>query len=158
MLRFLFKILFFLLLIAAAFLSGLNWWVGKSSLNERFARGKVPERRPEGIYHGDVEMIPFRLPWKGKKFDSKKSTGINVFRSDEGNREAYPFKTYDGKSLTIENTKVIVVDYNTEENPVWLRPLEDEIVLVATDQYLGKIHLRLPYRTTISLGFFTLEK
>ncbi len=158
MLRFLFKILFFLLLIAAAFLSALNWWVGKSALNERFAKGKVADQRPTGVYHGDVEMIPFKTPWKGKKFDAKSARGINVFRSDEGNQERYPFKTYDGKSLTVENTKVIVVDYNIPENPVWLQSLEDEIVLIATDQYLGKIHLRLPFDYTLSLGFFTLEK
>lgn len=156
-LRLIFSIVFLVLFVGSVLALGLHFWAAKSDLNEKFQKGKVPEVRPNGLYHGEVELIPFKTPWKGKRFDAKNNTGVNMFRNDDENYERYPFKTYTGKSLTSKN-EVVVIDYNTPGSPLWLRPLEDEIVLIATDNFLGKIHLRLPLGYALILGFFRLER
>ena len=70
--------------------------------------------------------------------------------------ERQPFKTYYGNGLRDKNLNVLVLDYDIPENPFWLRYIRDEIVQVAPNQYLGKLHLRV-IGFAFTLGYFELE-
>ncbi len=121
-----------------------------------FSGGTVPRPAPEGLYQGSVTGA--RVSWKGKKFVSATATGINVFAGESGEVEKYPFKTSYEKGLRDSDLDVLAIDYNLPENPWWLRPVIDEIVAVAPDEYLGKLHIRLIPGYPFTLAYFRLKK
>lgn len=123
-----------------------------SSNQKLFLSGKVPNPKPNGFYRGSLKRL--KTPWQGKKFDEGTSTGINLING----KEVYPFKTYVGKGLKDKNLNVLKIDYNTPENPFWVRLILDEIVQISPNKYLGKVHLKIIPGLPFTLGYFNLEK
>lgn len=127
--------------------------VQRSPETIRFRGGILPVPAPEGFYAGSQDLSR-NTAWKGKKFFSASATGINIF----GEEERYPFRTYTALGLKDPETEVLKIDYNISLNPLWLRPVLDEIVQVAPDEYLGKVHYRLIPGLPFTLGYFHLKK
>ena len=150
--------IFALLLIAIGItiLVGIwrTWKIQSNPLQQQFLKGKVPQNL-DGFYRGTVTNI--KTNWQGKKLDSTKSAGINIFRETNGNEERYPFKTYTGKGLQ-DNMDVFKIDYGVNSYPWWLRFILDELVETAPGKYLGKVHVQLLPGLGFSLGYFKLEK
>ena len=146
------------LLIGGALLFGLRrTYVSEhSSRHEQFRRGTADISNLNGEYRGKVPGYSVR--WQGKTFNQAKSSGINRFQENNTIVNKYPFKTYVGRGLRDQDMEVIKIDYNQPDNPWWLRFIVDEIVTVAPNTYLGKVHLRLMPRVVFTMGYFTLEK
>ena len=152
------RLLFFIVVIFFGLLLIGVWltWTAEHSTNQKlFLAGTFPQPALEGFYTGTIggQLVS----WLGKKFDADSASGINLF--DDGGRmstERQPFKTYYGNGLRDKNLNVLVLDYDIPENPFWLRYIRDEIVQVAPNQYLGKLHLRV-IGFAFTLGYFELE-
>lgn len=146
----------FLICLGIGILFGLwrTWKVQSSPLQKDFIKGSLPFGL-DGLYKGSVSGL--KTTWQGKKFEASSSAGINLFKSDSGVTERYPFKTYSGKGLQ-DNIQVLKIDYNLKENPLWLRFIVDELVQTAPNKYLGKLQVKLLPKVSFSLGFFNLEK
>ncbi|MEX2055128.1 MAG: hypothetical protein WD972_03005, partial [Candidatus Andersenbacteria bacterium] len=85
------------------------------------------------------------------------ASGINVF-DDAGQRnERYPFKTYTAPGIRDEALQVLKIDYNIQGNPWWLKFILDEVVEVAPNTLLGKVHVHVG-SLAFTLSYFTLEK
>ncbi len=123
---------------------------------QQFLKGRIPDKKPDGLHKGTADG--YRGSWKGKKFDSKHSTGINVLEEKGKQAERYPFKTYVGKGIHDKELNVIKIDYNISQNPLWLRLILDEIVEVQPNKYLGKLTLNIIPHMPFALAFFRLEK
>lgn len=118
---------------------------------EEFSKGKLPKNL-NGFYTGEllamypantVERIAHTvakvyLPWYGKTFFVSSRMGNNKLPIFS---HAFSFKTYDAKSVD-GNTKVLVLDYDLENNPSMVRRAVDEIVEIAKGQYLGKAFIK----------------
>ena len=134
-----------------------TWNVQRQENQSVFLTGTIPDPRPDGLYHG---IVPgHKVSWLGKKFTASDSAGINVF--DDGNGivgERYPFQTSVGKSVRDRTVGVLNIEYNLPENPFWLRLIVDEIVQVAPNQYLGKLHVRMIPGYPFAVGYFTLRR
>jgi hypothetical protein len=129
-----------------------------SSMSDQalFSKGTVGTTLPNGLYAGTVEGP--RVSWRGKKFDSATKTGINVFSSPQGSTtEKYPF-TFSVGAGSHDPINVIKIDYNLRENPLWLRPILDEIVEIAPSEFLGKLQFRLIPDFPFTLTYFRLKK
>lgn len=157
-----------LIVIFVIYLVGhfLNWKTLKSPLQKEFSKGKLPISQLNGFYKGDIPysrthqgpIKTYTSSWKGKKFDSSNSSGINVLGSEENKLvDKYPFKTYSGKGV-IDNMEVFKIDYNLPENPLWLKYIVDELVEVSPNHYLGKVNFKFIPGFPVALGFFELEK
>ncbi len=146
----------FVIVPGLAVLAGMvrTWKVQASPLQEEFVNGKLPAKL-DGVYKGSVAGI--NTTWRGKKFNSSESTGINIFEDADGINEKYPFKTYSGKGLQDE-IQALKIDYNLAENPLWLRCIVDELVETSPNKYLGKLNVKLVPGVPFCLGFFKLEK
>jgi hypothetical protein len=120
-----------------------------------FARGTATEL-PDGLYAGSAAGPP--VSWKGKKFGKANQVGINEFITPDGTlEEKYPFVTSVGPGAH-DSIPVIRIDYNLSANPLWLRPVLDEIVEVAPGEYLGKLQLRIIPGYPFTLTFFRLKE
>ena len=121
-----------------------------------FLHAGPPDPKPQGVYQGSVAGRA--VSWKGKRFHAERSAGINVF--DEGGvvSEKYPFKTYVAPGIRDPEVSVFKIDYDLPENPFWLRRVLDEVVEVGPREYLGKIHVRWLFGSSIALGYFKLEQ
>ncbi len=133
-----------------------TWKIQQSNNQKLFLHGKVPTSLPDGFYKGVV--VGYNGPWIGKKFDRAKARGTNIFRKNGKEGEQYPFKTYVAKGLQDKSITVLKIDYNISENPFWVRSILDEVVLVDTDKFLGKITFRLIPNLPFSIGYFQLQK
>ena len=158
------------LLITLVLLWLRTWQMQKEPNNRAFLNGKLPNPRPNGSYHGS---IGFDTSWIGKKFNAEHGTGVNVFKdsprpvrqkangvgaSKKGKQiDKYKFKTYIGKGLFDEKNFVLTLDYNVKGNPFWIRWILDEIVQVAPNEYLGKMHLKIVSGFPFSLLYFELR-
>jgi hypothetical protein len=112
---------------------------------------------PDGFYKGSIGDI--KVPWMGKRFDSKKSRGINRFVDEKGkSNEKYPFTTYVGNGLQDKDFKVFKIDYGVNKSPWWIKYILDEVVETASGQYLGKVHVTILPGIPLTLGYFRLEK
>ena len=160
----LFKLFLIALLVLVLALWLRTFQMKREPNQQEFSRGRTPNPRPDGFYHGD---IGFETSWVGKKFYAESSTGINVFRekkqpaaakSSSVAKEKYPFKTSVGTGLFDPNLFVLKIDYNVKENPFWVRWVLDEIVEVAPGDYLGKVHLRVIPGFPFSVLYFELKK
>lgn len=175
-------LIFFYVVIAAAgiFILGLliTLFVERSPYQQMFVRGNAPNPPPDGFYPGEAHVLfDKRTPWLGKSFDSQAKIGFNVFtplgarilkflspfyqkfsRNEEGNTRAYYFRTYTGKGEKDSNIEVFKLDYDLAENPFWIRIILDEIIEIAPQQYLGKIHLKILPGFYATIGYFGLLK
>lgn len=155
----LFLLLTLLICILILFLVACWYRTQKTNFSPRqkiFIKGTIPHNLPDGFYKGSVPG--YELVWVGKEFDRENQTGINVLSIRGKTSKRYPFKMYIDKGIHDKNLGVIKIDYNISQNPVWLRPILDEIVQTDTNTYLGKVSLRLIPGFPFSLGFFYLKK
>jgi hypothetical protein len=130
-----------------------------SSFQREFLDGYIPNPLPEGPYQGTVQN--YRGTWRGKSFDRATATGINVFvksTSETELIEQYPFKTYRGKGLQDTRLDVFKIDYNVPANPIWLRPIVDEIVETRPGHYLGKMLINIIPGYPFALTWFELDE
>lgn len=135
---------------------GRSWQVQGSSNQRLFLQGRVPSVLPDGFYRGSVGSIS--VPWQGKKFDRKKSTGINIFLENGKRKEEFSFKTYVGQGVQDKNLQVLKIDYSENTSPWWLTYILDEVVEVAPGKYLGKVHITIIPGLPFTMGYFRLEK
>ncbi len=128
----------------------------KEPNNQDFLQGSLPKEKPSGFYLGNNG---FKTLWIGKKFDADSNTGTNIFKDKKDKQiEKYAFTTSVGTGLFDERLFVIKIDYNVKGNPFWVRWILDEIVQIAPDHYLGKMHLRIIPAFPFSILFFELKK
>lgn len=157
---------FLTLLLVAIILLWLRTMQMKKEPNQQeFLRGSVPNPKPDGFYRGQVG---FDSRWVGKKFDAQNSKGVNILKDKSARHNAapgssneyekYPFTTSVGTGLFDEKLFVLKIDYNIKGNPFWLRWILDEIVQVAPNEYLGKMHLRLLPGFPFSVLYFELKR
>lgn len=152
----LFKFLLVALVVGLILLWLRTLQMKKEPNQAAFAQGSLPNPRPDGFYRG---TIGFETSWIGKKFFRESSTGINIFKDKQNNQtEKYPFKTYTGKGLFDQNVFVLKIDYNIKGNPFWIKLILDEIVQVAPNEYLGKMHVRIIPGFPFSVLYFELKK
>jgi len=123
---------------------------------KKFIAGIIPAVKPDAFYSGAVGN--WKFSWIGKKFDAAAQSGMNVFEKNGTRTEAWPFTTSTGKGLYDKQLEVIKIDYHKPENPIWLRPVLDEIVEVLPGEYLGKTLLRIIPGYPFLLTYFTLKK
>lgn len=115
------------------------------------------------------------MPWLGKSFDPENESGINLLRpgarsqmkvlwrgyeprrNEDGNLEAFPFKTRVGPGRLDPQVDVLKIDYDFDANPDFIiRHILDELVQIDDDLYLGKILYRLR-DSWHAIGFFSLH-
>jgi len=155
-----------------------TFFVERSPYQQTFVAGRAPDPLPDGFHPGEAHvLLDKQTPWLGKSFDAKNQIGFNIFTplgarilkfasplyqkfsvNEEGATRAYYFKTYIGKGKKDVNTDVFKLDYDMPENPFWIRAILDEVVEIAPQQYLGKIHVRLLPGFFITIGYFGLRK
>lgn len=149
-----------------------------SPYQKMFAQGKLPSAAPQGFHPGQPHvLLDKKTPWLGKSFDSQAQIGFNIFTpvgasilkiatplykkfglNTDGNTRAYYFRTYTGKGKKDANTDVIKLDYDSAENPFLIRIILDEIVEIAPQQYLGKIHVKFLPGFFVTVGYFGLRQ
>ena len=176
--------LWILLSIVTAIILWLGFWslvtflVGKSRRQAEFIKGSVSGAPPDGFYNGSAYLLGNRpVPWLGKSFESANHLGFNIFtpqgasllkivtplymrfrKNGDGNTDAYDFKTCTGPALKDQSLDVIKLDYDSPENPFLIRIILDEIVETSSQQYLGKVHLKVFPGVYSTIGFFGLKK
>lgn len=161
-----------------AFWSLVTFFVQKSVYHNKFLQGGTPEQPPQGFYQGSAHILfDKQTPWLGKSFDSVNDLGFNIFTpfgakllrllmplykrfngNSDGNTNAFYFKTRTEPALKDAPLDVIKLDYDSAENPFLIRIILDEIVEVAPEQYLGKIHLKVLPGFYSTIGYFSLKK
>jgi hypothetical protein len=166
------------LVLWLGFWSLVSFLVNRSRYHKKFIEGRAPQTPPEGFYQGTAHILFDKpVPWLGKSFDSANQLGFNVFTpfgakvlkvmtplykrfgvNKDGNIDAYYFKTRTGAGLKDPQKNVIKLDYDSKGNPVLIRIILDEIVEVAPEQFLGKIHLKVFPRFYSTIGYFSLKK
>ena len=161
-----------------AFWVFVSYIVSLSQRQKEFVKGKVPSPSPEGFYKGTAYLLGGGpVPWLGKSFDASQRQGYNIFTpqgasvlkilsplykrfsvNPEGNTDAYYFQTNAGAGLKDEETEVFKLNYNSPENPFPIRIILDEMVEVAPDEFLGKVHVKVFPGYYATIGFFGLRK
>ncbi len=150
------KIIAIVIILLIIIYASINLHAEWSPQQKQFVAGTVPEPLPNGFYKGDA---PVKGSWLGKTFDAASHTGKNIFKNTDGTtREAYPFKTYQGKGIRDTQISVMKIDYDVPENPFYVRPILDEVTEVSPGHLVGKLNYRLPLGLVLSIGFFTQEK
>ena len=145
-----------LFLITVILLWFRTWQMKREPNQQEFLAGKIPHPKLAGLYQGSMG---FDVAWVGKKFNAQGDTGINLIKNKKGEiLEKYPFKTYAGKGLFDENNFVLKIDYNVKGNPFWVKWIVDEIVEVAPNEYLGKMHVKIIPGFPFSILYFELKK
>lgn len=164
-------------IIAAILILGslVTWFVEQSPYHEMFGQGRVPDA-PDGFHPGMAHVLfDKQTPWLGKHFDRQRQVGYNVFTplgakilkfaspfyrkfnvNEEGNTRAYYFKTWIGKGKKDRQLDVFKLDYDSPENPLFIRIILDEVVEIAPQQYLGKIHVKFLPGFFVTIGYFGL--
>ncbi len=166
--------------VAGIFVLGwlITFLVERSPYQKRFVQGRAPDPPPNGFHPGAAHvLLDKQTPWLGKSFDAQNQIGFNIFTpvgarilkmasplyqkfsvNEEGNTRAYYFKTYVGKGKKDAGTDVFKLDYDMPENPFWIRAILDEVVEIAPQQYLGKIHLKVLPGFYATIGYFGLRE
>ena len=81
------------------------------------------------------------------------------FRDNEiGGTDAYYFATRIGSGLKDKKTEVLKLDYDSENNPFMIRIILDEIVETGSEEFLGKVHVKIFPGIFATVGFFALTK
>lgn len=171
-------ILFYAAGIVAAILilgSLVTLLVERSPYHKMFVQGRVPDSL-DGFHPGIAHVLfDKRVPWLGKRFDRQQQFGFNVFTplgakilkfaspfyrkfsvNEENNVHAYYFKTWIGKGKKDKQLDVLKLDYAAPENPLFIRIILDEVVEIAPQQFLGKIHVKLLPGFFVTIGYFGL--
>jgi len=177
-------ILWILLSIFAALIVWLAFWslvsflVNRSDYHRQFVAGKPPLTVPDGFYQGTAHIFfDKQTPWLGKSFVSRNNLGFNIFtpkgvallkilapfykkfnQNGNGDTDAFYFKTRTEAGLKDKEIEVIKLDYDAPENPFPIRIILDEIVEIAPEKFLGKIHLKVFPRFYSTIGYFGLKK
>lgn len=161
-----------------AFWSLVSFFVNQSHYNQKFLEGRAPVAPPQGFYQGTAHILFDKpVPWLGKSFDGANNLGFNIFTpfgasllkimtplykllsvNKDGNTDAYYFKTRTEAGLKDPQLNVIKLDYDSRGNPVLIRIILDEIIEVAPDEFLGKIHLKVFPGYYSTIGYFSLKK
>ena len=110
---------------------------------------------PDGFF---LSTLVSMIPWKGKRFNSTTSTGINMLNGpDDTSVPDFAFRTWFGKSVTDPNVDCFKIDYDIPTNAVWLRSVLDELVEIKPGYYIGKMQW-IPWKGTAwTLGYFELK-
>jgi len=177
-------ILWILLSIVAAVIVWLAFWslvsflVNRSDYHKQFVAGSLPQTAPAGFYQGTAHIFfDKQTPWLGKSFAARDNLGFNIFmpkgaallkilapfykkfsQNQNGDTAAFYFKTRNEAGLKDKEIDVIKLDYDAPENPFPIRIILDEIVEIAPEQFLGKIHLKVFPRFYSTIGYFGLKK
>lgn len=125
---------------------------------QEFLSGKAPGPALDGSYKG-TQFSGLGKLWRGKSFNSTENTGINDFSSESDTNkleQRYPFKTSQTSGLRNRDQSVMQLNYNTANNPLWMKLIKDEVVEVSPRNYLGKIQLKIGF-AVITLGYFRLS-
>jgi len=144
-------------------------------LSRLFRLGTPP--RPDGPYEGEMVGLstgllsdPFfewltrlYLPWQGKTFDARTSSGDNIFADnawskatgklgwpeyriyDEdrpGTVRVFPFRTEIAPGIEDEDVQVLRISYGDSPNPLPVRRMVDEVMELPGGYILGKAHMR----------------
>lgn len=149
----------------------------RSTYQDSFARGQVPQPKLDGFYPG-ISHIAFGLPvpWLGKRFTLTPEGGTNIFsdlggtlarvltprykhfvHESDGTVSGYNFKILTGAGLRDPQVQVLKLDYNLPENPGLIRIIYDELVQVDPGRYLGKVYVQLLPGWFLFVGFFELK-
>lgn len=170
--------------VVAAVVIWLGFWllisflVGQSRRQKQFVAASAPLDLPYGFYKGSAYLLGnMSVPWLGKSFERENQKGFNIFtptgasllkiltpfyklfrRNSDGNTEAYYFKTSTGPGFKDKNTNVFKLDYDSPENPFCIRIILDEMVEIAPQEYLGKVHLKVFPGYYATIGFFGLRR
>jgi len=146
---------FLLVLAAMTIVSGfvLTWMV-RSSVDQRvFKEGSLPSPAPIGTTTlSEGGIFP---SWKGKEF-SASGTGVDLIESNNTLVPSAVFYTSVNTGIFDTETSVLQMNYNDARNPLWLRPVLQEIVQIGSGTYLGKIHVRLVPLYPFTIGYFKL--
>ncbi|HMV48722.1 MAG TPA: hypothetical protein PLD20_07615 [Blastocatellia bacterium] len=175
-------ILFYVVLaVAAIFILGslTTFLVERSPYHKQFIAGRAPAPLPDGFHPGAAHVLfDKQTPWLGKQFNRTQELGFNVFTplgakilkfaspfypkfslNEDGNTHAYYFKTRVGKGKKDTSLDVLKLDYAAmRENPLFIRIILDEVVEIAPQQYLGKIHVKLLPGFFVTIGYFGLTE
>jgi len=177
-------ILWILLSIAAALTVWLAFWslisffVNRSAFHNQFINGSLPQAAPDGFYQGTAHIFfDKQTPWLGKSFVAGDKFGFNIFMpkgavllkilmplykkfstNANGDTDAFYFQTRTDTGLKDKAVKVSKLDYDAPENPFPIRIILDEIVEIAPDRFLGKIHLKAFPGFYSTIGYFGLTK
>ena len=170
--------------VVIAVIAWLGFWmlvtylVGQSKRQRDFIDGRTPTIAPDGFYKGSAYMLGNRpVPWLGKSFKSGNAKGFNVFTpkgasllklmtplyklfhlDGDGNTDAYYFKTGTGSAFKDADVSVFKLDYDLPENPFLIRIILDEMVEVAPNEFLGKVHMKVFPGYYATIGFFGLNR
>jgi hypothetical protein len=156
----------------------LKYVVGKSRWQQEFLAGRLPSEPPGGFYRGSAYLLGnARVPWLGKSFESENARGFNIFTSAgaamlklltpfyrnlrvnrDGNTDAYYFNTSTGPGFRDRGINTFKLDYDSPENPFLIRIILDEIVEIAPQEFLGKVHVKVFPGYYATIGFFGLRK
>ena len=164
-------------IIAAILILGsiVTLLVERSPYHELFLHGSAPGSL-DGFHPGMAHvLLDKQTPWLGKQFDQQRQLGFNVFTpfgarilkiasplyrkfsvNEAGNTRAYYFKTWIGKGKKDKQLDVLKLDYDMPENPLFIRVILDEVVEIAPQKYLGKIHIKLLPGFFVTIGYFGL--
>jgi hypothetical protein len=167
------------LAIAALLLIGslITFLIERSPYQKKFIEGKAPDPGPQNFYPGVPHLLwDKKTPWLGKYFERDSQTGFNIFTpfgakilkiatpfysrfslNADGNTNAYYFRTYTAKGKKDKEKDVMKLDYSAPENPWLIRIILDEIVEVAPNTYLGKVHVRMLPGFYVTIGYFGLR-
>ncbi|HEV7645789.1 MAG TPA: hypothetical protein VGO50_17755 [Pyrinomonadaceae bacterium] len=177
--------LIYILVSLAAIVVGwlLFWWLVNfvaehNGYQKKFSAGSTPQAPPNGFYRGTAHVLfDADVPWMGKSFEAAENLGFNIFTpagasilkilapfykrytaDEDGNTRAYYFQTRTEPGLKDPQLNVVKLDYSSRENPFRIRIILDEIVEVAPEQYLGKIHVKVFPGYYSTIGYFGLKK
>ncbi len=150
------KLLIIFITILLVFVASIFIFAGLLSLkqersheNQIFKSGTFPHPALDGEYQGNKQE---KTDWLGKKFNHSEATGVNRFP----NSDRYIFRTTHSKSLR-SNQDVLQLNYNLSSNPLWLRPIVDEITQTEPGKYDGKVYIKLG-PLIFTLTYFQLSK
>ena len=177
-------VIWILMSVAAAVIVWLGFWmlltllVGRSDRQKQFVAASVPSEPLDGFYKGSAYLLGNRpVPWLGKSFENENQKGFNIFTpqgasllkimtpfyklfrvNGDGNTDAYYFKTSTGPGFKDKDIDVFKLDYDASENPFLIRIILDEMVEVAPQEFLGKVHMKVFPGYYATIGFFGLKR
>lgn len=156
----------------------ITYIVGKSRRQTDFINGQLPSEPPDGFYRGSAYLLGGSpVPWLGKSFEGENRKGFNIFTPKgasllklltplytsfrpnvDGNTDAYHFRTSTGRGFKDHDIETFKLDYDSPENPFLIRIILDEIVEVAPQEFLGKVHIKVFPGYFATIGFFGLKR
>jgi hypothetical protein len=156
----------------------LTYVVGKGRRQQEFLNGRLPSGPPDGFYRGSAYLMGnARVPWLVKSFESENARGFNIFTptgatmlklltpfyrhfrlNRDGNTDAYYFNTSTGPGFRDRGIETFKLDYDSPENPFLIRIILDEIVEIAPQEFLGKVHVKVFPGYYATIGFFGLRR